>query len=315
MAVFVNRIGVAALAVGLSVMALAQVPYKDPPAVAGRRVMRSPTAPATPTPSAAPKPAGSPKSSTAQPPLPVQAQAPPHPVVPPRPEQMAPIAPLVTYQNGQLSIVAQNCTLGAILSAVRARTGAQVDVPADAANDRVAANLGPGNPRDVIASLLQGSRFDYILLGSLDDANAVSQIVLTRRLGGPATGTAVAGGNPGPSPGGSPQAGPPGPFAGGAARPEINAEEDEPEPVPQPEPEPAPAAQNPPPQPGVFPPGTMVQPGAAVQPAPGQQVPPIQPNPQVPGQPGQVRTPEQLLQELQRMQQQQQQRQQQPQQN
>jgi hypothetical protein len=297
MAGFEQKLLAGTLALGLSAVAFAQAPAQGPPAAgAARKVMTAPNP-------AAPPPAVAPKASATQPPQQAQPQAPPQPVVPPRPEQMAPVAPLVTYENGQLSIQAQNATLGAILNAVRARTGAQVDVPAEASNDRVAANLGPGNPRDVMASLLQGSRFDYILLGSLDDPNGVSQVVLTPRQGGAASGTAVAGGNPASSPGGSPQSGPPGPFRGGAARPEINAEEEEPEPEPQPEPAPAPAAQNPP-QPGAYPPGTMVQPGGPGQVNP--QIPPIQPNPQIPGQPGQVRTPEQLLQELQRMQQQQQ---------
>jgi len=204
------------------------------------------------------------------------------------------MAPQVTYQNGQLSIVAQNATLSAILSAVRARTGAQVEMPPDASSDRVAAQLGPGNPRDVIASLLQGSRFEYIVLGSANDPNLLSQVVLTRRVA-PATGPGGAGQTTA-SPGGVPQQNP-GLFRG-APPPDINAEEEEPEPVPQPEPAPVPAAVNPQVQPGLVQPGP---PGAMVPPVPGPE------NPQAPGQT--IRTPEQLLQELQRMQQQQQQQQ------
>jgi hypothetical protein len=224
---------------------------------------------------------------------------------------MPPQAPQVTYQNGQLSIVAQNATLSAILAAVRSRTGAQVEMPAEASNDRVAAQLGPGNPRDVMASLLQGSRFDYIVLGSVNDPNVLSQVILTTRRGGPATAPAGAGQASG-SPAGVAQPNQPGLFRGGVSRPEIVAEEEEPEPEPVPEPEPelvpAPAAGNLPQQPGVYQPGV---PGVVGQPVPGQEGQPVapgQPNPQVPGQ---VRTPEQLLQELQRMQQDQQQQQQQ----
>jgi hypothetical protein len=303
----------ASLALGLSAMALAQGPVKGPPAVAGDRVMRSSGKMATSGPPQSTKPAEAAKPSAVQPPAqvqtPAQTEAPQQPVYPPRPEQMAPVAPLVTYQNGQLSIVAQNATLSSILSAVKTRTGAQLDMPADAANDRVAAQLGPGNPRDVIASLLQGSRFDYIVLGSVDDPNLLSQIVLTTRRGGSGAGTAVAGGGPSSSGGSSAQTAP---FRGGVSRPEINAEEEEAEPPPPPEPEPVPAAENPQPQPGVYQPGApgMNVPGGNPQGAVPGQANPQQPG-QVPGQPGQVRTPEQLLQELQRMQQQQQQQQQQ----
>ena len=104
---------------------------------------------------------------------------------------MAPVPPRVTYQNGQLTIVAQNSTLSSILSAVRARTGAQIEMPPDTANDRVAADLGPGNPRDVLAALLQGSRFDYIVMGSPTDPDALAQVILTPHAGsGGATTTA-----------------------------------------------------------------------------------------------------------------------------
>jgi hypothetical protein len=227
----------------------------------------------------------SPMPSPAQP-LP---QAPPQPVAPPRPEQMTPVAPQVTYQNGQLSIQAQNSTLSSILSAVHARTGARVEMPADTANDRAAVQLGPGNPRDVLASLLQGSRFDYIVIGSPTDPDALSEVILTPHAGS-------GGGAPGNEaanqlPGGSRQLTMPR-IPGGAGRPEINGDEDETAAEPQP------AFQPPPPQP-VPPQGVMgaEQSGLAVTPGvePAQQQ-----------KPNEVKTPEQLLKDLQRMQQQQQ---------
>jgi len=201
----------------------------------------------------------------------------PQPVVPPRPEQMMPVAPQVTYQNGLLSIQAQNSTLSSILSAVRASTGARVEMTADTANDRAAAQLGPGNPRDVLASLLQGSRFDYIVIGSPTDPDELSQIILTPHAG-------RGGGAPGneganQQPGGSRQLVMPA-ITAGAERPEINGDEDETAAEPQP------AFQPPPPQPAPLNPG--LSPGDET----GQ---PQKPNP--------VKTPEQLLQELQRMQQ------------
>ncbi|HEX9120133.1 MAG TPA: hypothetical protein VF840_06300 [Terriglobales bacterium] len=224
-----------------------------------------------------------------QSPNPPSAQAPPQPVVPPRPEQMTPVAPQVTYQNGQLSIQAQNSTLSSILSAVRASTGARVEMPADTANDRAAVQLGPGNPRDVLASLLQGSRFDYIVLGSPTDPDALSQIILTPHAGsgGGAPGNEAAN----QQPGGSRQLVMPR-ITAGAERPETNGDEDEtaaePLPVPQP----------PPPQ-SVAPQGVMGTP------QPGQLHPGLSPGDETgqPQKPNQVKTPEQLLQELQRMQQ------------
>lgn len=202
---------------------------------------------------------------------------------------MPPLAPAVTYQDGQLTIVAQNSLLRDILSAVRVRTGAILEAPPDLGNERAVVHLGPGAPREVLADLLQGSRFDYILVGSPENAGAVQRIILTARSGIP----------PGPSVTGSaplPSASPGGAIARPGARPmppdqveETDTDADE-----------QPALPAVPPQP--------------VQPLVPDQLPPptspqLQPSP---GQP-QVKTPEQLLQELQRMQQLQREQQQQPQ--
>src|SRR5262249_49379553 len=62
--------------------------------------------------------------------MPVQPQPAPQPAPPPPPltlAQMPAVAPQVTFQNGQLTIIAPNSTLGDILRAVHARTGAEVE--------------------------------------------------------------------------------------------------------------------------------------------------------------------------------------------
>lgn len=218
---------------------------------------------------------------------PMVEQAAPAPPPPSRPYELAPVAPQVTYTGGQLTISANNSTLADILNAVKSRTGAKVDLPPSAAQERVAVQLGPGNPRDVLAQLLHGSPFDYILLGSDQDPNAVTQIMLTRREGGAA---AVASGN---IPNRAPV---------------------------QPEPADEDAADNEPPQPGPPQPtpglpGQMRTGPPGMQQAPEQNAPAVQPAPGATAQPGQenqVKTPEQLLQELQRMQQENQQRRQRP---
>lgn len=260
MAGIIRKVALVGLAAGLTAAGWAQGPGRPR---AARTMVQSPKPPAA------------------------QAQA-PQPVVPLRPEQMTPVEPQVTYQNGLLSIQAQNSTLSSILSAVRASTGARVEMPADTANDRAAAQLGPGNPRDVLASLLQGSRFDYIVIGSPTDPDELSQIILT-----PHAGSGGAPGNEGANqqPGGSRQLVMPR-ITSGAEQPETNGDEDETAAEPQPVPQP------PPPQP-VLPQGVMGPP------QPGQLNPGLSPGDETgqPQKPNQVKTPEQLLQELQRMQQ------------
>jgi hypothetical protein len=86
-------------------------------------------------------------------------------------------------ESGMLTISADNSTLGDILSAVRKQTGAILEVPPSLLGERVATQLGPGNPRDVLQQLFMGSKFDYIIVGSPEDPQAVQRIILTARAG------------------------------------------------------------------------------------------------------------------------------------
>jgi hypothetical protein len=190
---------------------------------------------------------------------------------------------LVDYQNGQLSIHSDNSTLTAILNAVKARTGADIDAPGSASSDRVATQIGPGDPRDVLRTLLNGSKYDFILLGAPDRPESVQKIILTARASG-APGSPVAS---------APQNQPPTQNfqAQSPAQQEVDQE------LPDAE---IPDDANQPEQPPVPEPDQQQPPnGMPGQPENGQ------PNPNQP------KSPEQLLQELQRMQQQQQQQQQQ----
>jgi len=103
---------------------------------------------------------------------------------PPAPQELPPVAPTVTFRGGQLTIFAQNSTLFDILTAVRKATGAAVDAPAASAGERVATRLGPGRPREVLSALLEGTQFDYILLGSPQDPAGIRRLILTPRSGG-----------------------------------------------------------------------------------------------------------------------------------
>jgi len=119
------------------------------------------------------------KQPALPPPLPSGPQGP----VPQVPLDAIPaVAPQVSYQGGLLTIVAPNSTLGDILRGVRKYTAADIDIPATA-SERVVTRLGPGPAREVMAELLNGSRFNYILLGSPEDANALVRVVLVAKSG------------------------------------------------------------------------------------------------------------------------------------
>jgi len=100
-------------------------------------------------------------------------------------DQLPPAPAKVTYEGGLLAIQAQNCTLWDVLRDVRRLTGASIDMPAGPGlNERVIANLGPGSPRDVLSGLLNGTSFNYVMLGSDSDPRAVSSVMLTPKPAG-----------------------------------------------------------------------------------------------------------------------------------
>jgi hypothetical protein len=156
-----------------------------PPAAAQRGGVRKPAAkkkqdPQKPDPAAIPEYTPSPLQ-----PLPL--------------DQLPAVAPKVTYEGGQLSIVAHNCTLADVLRAVKKQLGADLDVPPNA-TERVVADLGPGTPREVITDLLNGTHFNYVIVGSASDPTAVQSLALTPKTGGTETASATAPNRPGVPP-------------------------------------------------------------------------------------------------------------------
>ncbi len=235
-------------------------------------------------PAAAKKKADPPPEATAPPP-------PPPP--PPTPEQQPAIAPTVTYQNELLTIVAKNSVLSDVLREVKAKTGANIDVPSNA-TERVVAQIGPGPARDVLAKLLNGTHFNYVMLGTAANPNAVAKVILTPSTGGE-----------------------PGPTQASGAPVQLGPQQPNPN---------QPYPNQPYPNQAYTPPGVQVQnPGdqggdnsadqdndandANQEENTNEQANGDENQQQNPNQP-QVKTPEQLLQELQRQQQQQQQGQQ-----
>ena len=134
------------------------------------------------------------KQQPLPPPLPSGPQGP----VPQIPlDAIAPVAPQVSYQDGQLTIIAPNSTLGDILRGVRKHTSADIEIP-PTASERVVTRLGPGPAREVMAELLNGSRFNYVLLGSPENANQLVRVVLVAKT--PDTPTPGRGRKPASSP-------------------------------------------------------------------------------------------------------------------
>jgi hypothetical protein len=160
------------------------------------------------------------KKKTPPPPLP---SGPTGPVQQIPLDSIAAVPPQVSFQNNELTIVAQNSTLSDILRAIRKQTGAEIEVPA--APERVVTRLGPGPARDVLADLLNGSRFNYVLLGSPGNEAILTRVVLVPKQTQPA----VAANNPEPQPDVQPPPQPPQDDSSAEAVDESSAEESAPD--------------------------------------------------------------------------------------
>jgi hypothetical protein len=87
----------------------------------------------------------------------------------------------VSFKDGQLTIRSNKASLSEVLYAVHQQTGADIAVPAGAEQERVAADIGPGPAAEVLAHLLNGSRFNFLILNSASDARVLDRVILSPR--------------------------------------------------------------------------------------------------------------------------------------
>jgi len=102
--------------------------------------------------------------------------APPPAAPPPKP----PVT--VTLENGMLRIRAEKATFAQVLSEVQRQTQAEIAIPAGAEQEEVDADLGPAPVLEVLASLLNGSPYNFILVGN---EISIDRVILTRRDSNP----------------------------------------------------------------------------------------------------------------------------------
>jgi AMIN domain len=93
----------------------------------------------------------------------------------------------VTFRDGMLSIRSNKATLSQVLFAVHQRTGADIAISAGAEQEKVVTDLGPGPAPEILATLLNGSNFNFLILSSPNDARALDRVILSPRAGGMVT--------------------------------------------------------------------------------------------------------------------------------
>jgi hypothetical protein len=101
------------------------------------------------------------------------------------PVTAAPQTPLqVSYRDGLLGIHANRATLSEVLYAIQQQTGADISIPAGAEQERVVAAIEPAPAAEALARLLNGSRFNFLILNSANDPRQLDRVILSARAEG-----------------------------------------------------------------------------------------------------------------------------------
>jgi AMIN domain len=91
----------------------------------------------------------------------------------------------VTFDNNQLWVSAHKANLSEVLFAIHQRTGAEIAIPAGAEQEQVVGDIGPAPAPQVLAQLLNGSKFNFLILSSSTDPGALDRVILSSRPEGP----------------------------------------------------------------------------------------------------------------------------------
>jgi hypothetical protein len=140
----------------------------------------------------------------------------------------------VHFNRGMLSIHVDQGTLAEVLNEVHRQTGADIPIPPGAQQESIVADIGPVPARDAMAALLNGSHFNFVIVGSERDPNELRSVLLTSKQGGASM---PAGGDVAQEYSATNQP-PPEPVQGGQVMQPSEPADDTPPPAPETEPEP-----------------------------------------------------------------------------
>ena len=90
----------------------------------------------------------------------------------------------VSYRDGLLGIHANKATLSEVLFAIQQQTGAEISIPAGAEQEKVVAEIEPAPASEVLARLLNGSKFNFLIMSAGDDPRALGRVILSYRTEG-----------------------------------------------------------------------------------------------------------------------------------
>jgi hypothetical protein len=99
--------------------------------------------------------------------------------------QQPPTQAMIATAPGSLTIKATNASLTQTLQRIAEKTGMQID--GATGDERVFGTFGPGDPRDVLNSLLDGTAYNVIMVGSLANGAPRELLLSARSAGGAST--------------------------------------------------------------------------------------------------------------------------------
>jgi hypothetical protein len=91
----------------------------------------------------------------------------------------------VSFKSGLLSVNSNKANLSEVLFAIHEKTGAEIAIPSGAEQEQVVAEYGPAPAPEVLAHLLNGSKFNFLILSSATDPQALDRVILSSRPEGP----------------------------------------------------------------------------------------------------------------------------------
>jgi AMIN domain len=87
----------------------------------------------------------------------------------------------VSYHDRLLGIHANRVTLSDVLNAVQQKTGAKISIAPGADQEKIVAEFAPAPAPEVLARLLNGSRFNFLILSAPNDPGQLDRVILTNR--------------------------------------------------------------------------------------------------------------------------------------
>lgn len=90
----------------------------------------------------------------------------------------------VSFRNGLLGIRANMVSLSQVLLAVQQRTGADISMAPGAEQETIVTDIAPAPAPEVLARLLNGSRFNFLILSATNDPAKLDRVILTARSDG-----------------------------------------------------------------------------------------------------------------------------------